>query len=55
MCTHMGRLSVDELLWRNSYQKLYKCSSGYNNVLIYVVLGILSIILDKIGKTKSFL
>jgi hypothetical protein len=49
------RLSADGLTWlqRNSYQRLCKCSSGYNNIPIYVVLGILSTRLDKISKATS--
>jgi hypothetical protein len=44
----MGTLSA--WLQHNSYQQLYKYSSDYNNIPIYVVLGILSTRLDKIGK-----
>jgi hypothetical protein len=57
MCTHMGMVSTDGLTWLkcNSYQQLYKCSSGCNNILIYVVFGILSTRLDKIGKATSLL
>jgi hypothetical protein len=52
MCTNLGMLSADGLTWlkRNSYHELYKCSSGCNNVHIYIVLGIISTRLDKIGK-----
>jgi hypothetical protein len=55
MCTHKGTLSAYGLIWlqHNSYQELYKCSSGCNNAPICVILGILSKIIDKIGKVMS--
>jgi hypothetical protein len=53
-CVPIWTLIADGLTWlqRNSYQQLYKCRSGCNNIPIYVVLDILSTF-DKIGKATS--